>query len=160
MIFEFEPNFIEKSFGKVFFFSNFLQKSKWREMKIGYLVAIFKRYKYSIFVSEIMVVISVYIWCKDPVMSPSALCYKNKFKLLYYKIIAIIKNHVWPIKILRWSNLSVRVCACVIRRSDFSVMEKTWSPQCWGNVNFHQLESYKFTSLPRDLRQEISALAF
>ena len=56
------------------------------------------------------------------VMSPSALCYKNKFKVLYYKLMAIIMNDVWPINILRWSNLSV-VCACVMRRSDFSVME-------------------------------------
>ena len=44
----FEPNFIENSFGKVFF-SKFWPKSKWREIKICYLAAILKRYSIFIF---------------------------------------------------------------------------------------------------------------
>ena len=39
----FEPNFIEKFFWKSVL-SNFGQKSKWREIKIGYLAAILKQY--------------------------------------------------------------------------------------------------------------------
>ena len=46
--------------GKWFF--KFWPKSKCREMKIGYLAAILKRYKYFIFFSWNMVVISVYIY--------------------------------------------------------------------------------------------------
>ena len=40
----FEPNFIEKFLWESGF-PNFGQKSKWREIKIGYLAAILKRYK-------------------------------------------------------------------------------------------------------------------
>ena len=42
---------LKNSFGKVVF--QILLKSKWREMKIGYLAAILKRYKYFIFFPEI-----------------------------------------------------------------------------------------------------------
>ena len=51
---------LKNSFGKVVF-----QILAEIEMKIGYLVAILKQYKYFIFFSWNMVVISVYIWCKD-----------------------------------------------------------------------------------------------
>ena len=51
---------LKNFFGKVVF--KFLPKSKWREKKIGYLAAILKRYKYFIFFSWNMVVISVCIY--------------------------------------------------------------------------------------------------
>ena len=50
MFFYFEPNFIEKFLWEsVFFFFKFWPKSKWREIKIGYLAAIFKLYNIFIF---------------------------------------------------------------------------------------------------------------
>ena len=41
---------LKNSFGKVVF--KFWPKSKWREMKIGYLAAILKRYKHFIFILQ------------------------------------------------------------------------------------------------------------
>ena len=49
---------LKNSYVKVVF--KFWLKSKWHEMKIGYLATILKRYKYFIFFSWNMVVISVY----------------------------------------------------------------------------------------------------
>ena len=53
MFFYCEPNFIEKflrlSVFFFFFFFKFWPKSKWREIKIGYLAAILKRYNILIF---------------------------------------------------------------------------------------------------------------
>ena len=43
-----EPNFIEQFFLESVF-SNFGQNQKWREIKIGYLAAILKRYNIFIF---------------------------------------------------------------------------------------------------------------
>ena len=51
-----EPKFIEKLFWEIkvflFSFSKFGPKSKWREIKIGYLAAIFKRYNILFFLSN------------------------------------------------------------------------------------------------------------
>ena len=51
---------LKNSFGKVIF--QILAEIEIREMKIGYLSAILKRYKYFIFFSWNMVVISVYLY--------------------------------------------------------------------------------------------------
>ena len=57
----FEQHLIENSFGKVLF--KFWPKSKWREIKIGYLAAILKRYNILIFCfCGIMILYSAYIY--------------------------------------------------------------------------------------------------
>ena len=40
---------LKNSIGNIFYLFKFSPKTKWREMKIGYLDAILKRYKYFIY---------------------------------------------------------------------------------------------------------------
>ena len=61
MISWFEPNFIETFLWESVFFK-FSLKSKWCEIKFGYLAAILKQYKTFIFFSWNMVVINVYTY--------------------------------------------------------------------------------------------------